>query len=96
MRKYPKSQTVNLVKKGAGVLLILEIGAFGAFYHVYHRMNTERDFRYYMKNNYSFGLESYYQVGEFFDKNNRTRQLDEAIWAQQFGHQARTSEKKEQ
>lgn len=42
MKKYPKSQTISLVKKGATALLILEIGAFAAFYHVYHRMNTER------------------------------------------------------
>ncbi|XP_042238962.1 uncharacterized protein LOC121877328 isoform X2 [Homarus americanus] len=84
MRKYPQSRLFNFIKKSAAVLLAVEVGIFGGIYYVYHRMNTDRDFRYYMNNSYTFGLEAFYSVGEFFNKQDRTRQLDQRVWAKQF------------
>lgn len=84
MKKYPRSQLFNFVKKSAAVLLALEVGLFGGVYYVYHRMNTDRDFRYYMSNNYSSGLEVFYSVGEFFNNKDQTRQFDQHIWSKQF------------
>ncbi|KAK8384545.1 hypothetical protein O3P69_014252 [Scylla paramamosain] len=96
MKKYPRSQTVSLVKKGATALFVLEVGVFAGLYYVYHRMNTDRDFRYYMKNNYSTGLEAFYTVGEFMNSEDRTRRFDEAVWAQQFGSESGSTKQTKQ
>lgn len=84
MRKQPRSQFINLVKKGAAAVFIAEVGAFGVCYYIYHHMNTDRDFRYYMKNNYSFALESFYTLGEYMNKTDQTRKIDNIIWSKQF------------
>lgn len=84
MKKHPKSQTISFIKRGAAFLLGAELIAFSGCYYVYHRMNTDRDFRYYMNNNYPFGLEAYYSVGEFFQPLNQTRKFDQNIWANQY------------
>lgn len=84
MRKQPKSQFVNLVKKLAAAVFIAEVGAFGASYYFYHRMNTDRDFRYYMKNNFNFALESFYTLGEYMNKADQTRKIDHIIWSNQY------------
>lgn len=83
MRKQPKSQTISFIKKGAAFLLAAEVFAFAGCYYVYHRMNTDRDFRYYMKNNYPFALEGFYSVGEFFQSKDQTRKIDSNIWSVQ-------------
>ncbi|KAK8721041.1 hypothetical protein OTU49_012960 [Cherax quadricarinatus] len=84
MKKYPRSQLFSFIKKSAAVLFALEVGAFGGLYYVYNRMNTDRDFRYYMSNNYSFGLEVFYSVGEYLNKQDKTREFDQHIWSKQF------------
>jgi len=83
MKKHAQPKIFGLIKKGAAYLLAAELVAFGGAYYVYHRMNTERDFRYYMHKNYNFALESFYTVGEYFQPANQTRLLDEAIWSKQ-------------
>ncbi|KAK7070890.1 hypothetical protein SK128_019782 [Halocaridina rubra] len=84
MRKHPKSHTFRLIKKGAAILFAAEVTIFAGCYYVYHRMNTQRDFRHYMSNNYPYALEAYYSVGEFFNSANKTRQIDQNIWIKQF------------
>ncbi|KAK3884591.1 hypothetical protein Pcinc_011147 [Petrolisthes cinctipes] len=84
MRKLPRPQTFNFIKKGAAVLLAVEVGIFGGIYYVYHRMNTDRDYRYYMSRNYSSALEVFYSVGEYFNTKDQTRQLDQRVWTAEY------------
>jgi len=84
MKKHPQPIVFGLIKKGAAFLLAAEVVLFGGSYYVYHRMNTERDFRHYMHQNYNFALESFYKVGEFANQADQTRLLDEAIWSKQY------------
>ncbi|KAK4317037.1 hypothetical protein Pmani_011849 [Petrolisthes manimaculis] len=84
MRKPPRPQTFNFIKKGAAVLLAVEVGIFGGIYYVYHRMNTDRDYRYYMSRNYSSALEVFYSVGEYFNTKDQTRRLDQRVWAAEY------------
>jgi len=82
MRKQATPKLFNFVKKTAGIIFAAEVGAFGLCYYVYHRMNTDRDYRLYLRDNYSFALESFYSIGEFMNANDQTRKVDDMIWRQ--------------
>ncbi|XP_071484717.1 protein CEBPZOS-like [Diadema antillarum] len=46
-------------------LLYAEIGLFGAAYYVWHRMNTNQDFRKHMHEKHPTVLEVFYRAAEF-------------------------------
>lgn len=75
----------RVVKRTALVLIAAEAIAFGVTYAGWYRLNTNRDLRHYVKENYPTVLESYYQVGEFLGGDSSIRNLDEQIWAQERG-----------
>lgn len=72
----------KVIKKTALVLIAAEAIGFGVTYAGWYRLNTNRDFRHYVKENYPTILESYYQVGEFLGGDTSIRSLDEQIWGQ--------------
>jgi len=79
--KRPKSAATKLLKKGALIFIAVEGLTFAASFGLWYTVNTNRDSRKYLKDNLPSLLEAYYQVGEFFDKNNtRIRDIDSAYW----------------
>lgn len=72
----------RIIKSTAKYLLIAEGIAFAATYVGWSQLNTNRDLRHYVKENYPTILESYYQVGEFFSADKTIRKHDEQIWEQ--------------
>lgn len=83
LQKSARPGYKRVIKKTALVLLAAEAIAFGVSYAGWYRLNTDRDFRHYVKENYPTILEGYYQVGEVFSKDNTIRNVDEQIWAQE-------------
>ncbi|XP_062549235.1 protein CEBPZOS [Armigeres subalbatus] len=73
----------RVIKKTALWLIAAEAIGFGVTYAGWYRLNTNRDFRHYVKENYPTILESYYQLGEFLGGDSAIRSLDEQIWVQQ-------------
>lgn len=73
----------RVIKKTALVLIAAEAIAFGVSYAGWYRLNTDREYRHYVKENYPTILESYYQIGEFLSKDSSIRKVDEQIWAQE-------------
>lgn len=69
----------KFVKSSAKVLFVVEVFLFAGSYGVYHRMNTNREFRRYVNENYPFVLDYYYKVGEVIGNSN-LRQIDAARW----------------
>lgn len=73
----------RVIKRTALVLIAAEAIAFGVSYAGWYRLNTDREYRHYVKENYPTILESYYQIGEFLSKDSSIRKVDEQIWAQE-------------
>lgn len=73
----------RVIKNTAKILIAVEAVAFGVTYAGWYRLNTNRDLRHYVKENYPVILESYYQVGEFIGGDTSIRNLDEQIWKQE-------------
>ncbi|XP_055539148.1 uncharacterized protein LOC129726460 [Wyeomyia smithii] len=71
------------IKKTAVFLIAAETIAFAVSYLGWHRLNTSRDFRHYVRDNYPLILESYYQVGEYIGGDEKIRRHDELIWKQE-------------
>ncbi|XP_075154121.1 protein CEBPZOS [Haematobia irritans] len=84
--KTPKSVFWKFVKGSAKTLFVVEAVCFAASYAVYYRMNTNREFRQYVNQNYPFVLDYYYKLGEVLGNSN-LREIDSTIW--------RTQQKKE-
>lgn len=59
--------------------IYFEISLFLGSYFIWKRMNNSQDFRYYMKNQFPFVLESYYQIGEKIG-GVKTREYDLECW----------------
>lgn len=78
--KNPKPSYRKWIKRGALVLFVVEAVSFAASYGLWFRVNTDRDTREYLKNNYPSLLEAYYKTGEFIDSNSHIRQIDSAYW----------------
>ncbi|PSN50188.1 hypothetical protein C0J52_06658 [Blattella germanica] len=79
LKKSPKPQYIRYIKGSAKVLFAVEAVLFAASYGIWYRMNTSRDFRLYMHNNYSWILEGYYKIGETLSSDSRpvrARELD--------------------
>lgn len=77
--KTPKSGFWKFVKTSAKVLFVIEAVCFAGSYAVYHRMNTNREFRQYINENCPFLLDYYYKFGEFLG-NSKLREVDATIW----------------
>lgn len=73
----------RVIKSTAKILIAAEAIAFGVTYAGWYRLNTSRELRHYVKENYPVILESYYQVGEFLGGDTSIRNHDEQIWAQE-------------
>lgn len=73
----------RVIKNTAKILIAIEAIAFGVTYAGWYRLNTNRELRHYVKENYPAILESYYQVGEFLGGDTSIRAHDNQIWAQE-------------
>lgn len=73
----------RVIKNTAKILIAVEAIAFGVTYAGWYRLNTNRELRHYVKENYPVILESYYQVGEFLGGDTTIRNHDEQIWSQE-------------
>ncbi|XP_055636988.1 uncharacterized protein LOC129775855 [Toxorhynchites rutilus septentrionalis] len=83
LHKNAKPGYKAVIKKTATILIAVEAIAFAVSYAGWYRLNTNRDFRYYINENYPLILESYYQVGEFFSSDQSIRKHDQLIWKQE-------------
>lgn len=80
LKKEPISKVAKTFKRGAAVIFIAELFGLAVCYKYWGQVNTDRDSRKYLRDNYPSILESYYKVGEFLDSQNRIRQIDIAYW----------------
>lgn len=78
--KYPKSRSAKILIRGAKALFVIELAAFSGAYYVWHRMNTSRDFRRTMHDNFPFILDGFYLAGEKLGDDKLTKKLDYEIW----------------
>ncbi|CAH2001805.1 unnamed protein product [Acanthoscelides obtectus] len=81
--KHPKPASRKWLKKGAVALFVFEGACFAGSYFLWHRANTDRDFRKHLKDNYPFLLEYYYKAGELLNSQSNTRQVDQSYWGQE-------------
>lgn len=81
LKKIPKPTIWRFVKTSAKTLFVIEAVLFACSYGIYYRMNTNRDFRQYMNDNFPYFLEGFYTVGELFG-DKKQRELDANIWKQ--------------
>lgn len=93
LRKVARPGYKRVIKSTAKILIAVEAIAFGVTYAGWYRLNTNRDFRHYIKENYPVILESYYQVGEFLGGDTSIRAHDDQIWAQERATSAAGSSK---
>ncbi|XP_054743226.1 protein CEBPZOS [Anastrepha obliqua] len=84
LSKKPKPAFWKFVKGGAKTLFIAEAICFAVSYGVYYRMNTNREFRHYINENFPFVLDYYYKAGEVLGNSN-LRQIDSAVWRAESG-----------
>ncbi|XP_068151898.1 protein CEBPZOS [Drosophila tropicalis] len=77
--KTPKPAIWRFIKGSAKTLFVLEAVGFAASYAVYYRMNTNREFRQHINENYPFVLDYYYKIGEIVG-DSRARQADATYW----------------
>ncbi|XP_055709671.1 protein CEBPZOS [Phlebotomus papatasi] len=80
IRKSEKSPVWKIIKRGIGIGIAAEVAFLVGSYAVWHRMNTNSDFRKYMHENYPYFLEGFYRVGELLGKGAEIRQLDATQW----------------
>ncbi|XP_044761016.1 uncharacterized protein LOC123318459 [Coccinella septempunctata] len=79
LTKDPK-KVPTWFKRGAITLFVAETFGFLFCYTLWNKVNTDRDSRKYLRDNYPSLLDSYYKVGEYFDSKNNIRQIDSAYW----------------
>uniref|UniRef100_A0A2M4AUA6 Uncharacterized protein n=1 Tax=Anopheles triannulatus TaxID=58253 RepID=A0A2M4AUA6_9DIPT len=73
----------KIIKSSAKTLIVIEAILFAVSYAGWYRLNTNREFRYYVKENYPSVLEAYYQLGETISGDTSIRAYDEGIWQQE-------------
>ncbi|XP_044254519.1 uncharacterized protein LOC123004999 [Tribolium madens] len=78
--KTPKSGFRRWLKRGAIFMFIGEGIAFAISYGVWYSVNTKREYRKYLHDNYPSILEYYYKIGETINSDNKIRQIDYAYW----------------
>ncbi|XP_067010046.1 uncharacterized protein [Anabrus simplex] len=57
LKKRPKSTVLKYVRTGAKIAFVAEAVIFALSYGVWYRLNTSRDFRFYMHNNFNWVLD---------------------------------------
>ncbi|KAG5893347.1 hypothetical protein JTB14_000113 [Gonioctena quinquepunctata] len=80
LTKNPKPAYRKWLKRGALTLFVVEAACFAGSYFLWYKVNTKRDYRKYLHDNYPSILEIYYRTGETFDSQNKVRELDQAYW----------------
>lgn len=79
MKKYPRTGGVKFPGLVKG-FIAFEILAAGGSYLIWRNLNTSRNFRKLMHEEFPFVLEGYYSLGEKFDSTNNIRSLDSQCW----------------
>uniref|UniRef100_A0A1L8DD85 Uncharacterized protein n=1 Tax=Nyssomyia neivai TaxID=330878 RepID=A0A1L8DD85_9DIPT len=79
-KRKAESKLWKYFKRSLGIGLAAEVVFLAGSYAVWHRMNTNSDFRKYIHENFPFALEGYYKVGELLGKGAEIRQLDISQW----------------
>ncbi|CAB3222602.1 unnamed protein product [Arctia plantaginis] len=79
LTKSPKPAYKRFITFSLKAVLLVEAAGLAVSYGLWHKLNSDRDFRLYMYKNYNWALEGYYGVGEKL-ANNKTRELDQAVW----------------
>ncbi|XP_025834732.1 uncharacterized protein LOC108737766 isoform X2 [Agrilus planipennis] len=77
--KYPKPLGRKILIKSATALFVVEAITFAFSYGVWYKLNRERDFRLYMRNNFPKILEFYYTLDDKFGNTN-IRLIDSDYW----------------
>lgn len=83
LQKASRPGYKRVIKNTAKFFIVAEAIAFAATYAGWYRLNTSRETRHYVKENFPAILESYYQVGEFISGDRSIRNHDELIWKQE-------------
>uniref|UniRef100_A0A182FWX7 Uncharacterized protein n=2 Tax=Anopheles albimanus TaxID=7167 RepID=A0A182FWX7_ANOAL len=73
----------KIIKSSAKTLIVVEAILFAVSYAGWYHLNTNREFRHYVKENYPSVLEAYYQIGETVSGDTSIRAYDEGIWKQE-------------
>jgi tubulin-specific chaperone C, putative len=61
--------------------IAFEVGLFLGSYYIFHRLSTQRDFRYYCHQNWKLSLEYYYKFLKLMgDKEEQLKRQDYEIW----------------
>lgn len=81
--KTPKSNFKKWFKRGFVTVVVIESLGFLGAYGIWYKVNTERDFRRYLRDNYPAALEFYYKTGELIDSSCKIREVDQAVWTGQ-------------
>uniref|UniRef100_A0A182JSZ4 Protein CEBPZOS n=1 Tax=Anopheles christyi TaxID=43041 RepID=A0A182JSZ4_9DIPT len=83
LQKKARPGYKKIIKTSAKTLIVVEALLFAVSYAGWYRLNTNREFRYYVKENYPSILEAYYQLGETLGSDKTIRTYDENIWQQE-------------
>ncbi|XP_050078857.1 uncharacterized protein LOC126565697 isoform X1 [Anopheles maculipalpis] len=83
LQKQARPGYKKFIKTSAKTLIVVEAILFAVSYAGWHRLNTNREFRYYVRENYPSVLEAYYQLGETLGGDKSIRVFDENIWQQE-------------
>ncbi|XP_035908833.1 uncharacterized protein LOC118510728 [Anopheles stephensi] len=83
LQKQARPGYKKFIKTSAKTLIVVEAILFAVSYAGWYRLNTNREFRYYVKENYPSVLEAYYQLGETLGGDKSIRLYDDNIWQQE-------------
>ncbi|CAG9864563.1 unnamed protein product [Phyllotreta striolata] len=78
--KRPNSTFKRWFKRGAVTIIVIDALSCVGSYFIWRKINTERDFRRYLHDNYPFVLEGYYKIGETIDSQSQIRKIDWEHW----------------
>ncbi|XP_055592881.1 protein CEBPZOS [Uranotaenia lowii] len=83
LHKNAKPNYRRTVKTIGKYLLAAEAIGCAVTFAGWYRLNTNRDFRHYIRENYPLLLEGYYQVGEYISGDRSIRNHDDNVWNQE-------------
>lgn len=81
LQKSPKSLFSKWLKIGGLSLIVAEGVCFIVSYQIWSKVNTEREYRKYLRDNYPSLLELYYKTGEILNSESQVRVTDSAYWS---------------
>jgi len=70
----------SLAKRFGKAFILAEVAGFFGCYFLWRKLNRDQDFRLVARDSYPPLLETYYQIGETIDPDNRIREYDQMIW----------------